>query len=195
MVRSRLASNTAVMRLICPSLAPYLYQLASTLVISLLPFQPTINPGTSKRHRFISRSLKRYLCGASVSGIRNHHGPLIAAGAGKNEKLNTLVVHGARHYHLSKLARRHRVETQRLGLSQWSLARLAQIKKPECTGGEARSRGSLGSIGGRRCPGPISFLATSRASSTCCAWNALNAPARGAIACADSSRNTAARQT
>jgi hypothetical protein len=62
-----------------------------------LPFQPTINLGTSNRNRFISRSLKRDLCWVSTSGIRNHHGPLIATGARKNEKLNTLVVHGTRH--------------------------------------------------------------------------------------------------
>jgi len=62
----------------------------------LLPFHPTINPGTSNRNRFISRSLKRDRCGVSASGIRNHHGPLIAAGARKNEKINTLVVHGTR---------------------------------------------------------------------------------------------------
>jgi hypothetical protein len=65
-----------------------------------LPFQPAINPGTSNRNRFISRSLKRDLCGVRASRIRNHHGPLIAAGARKNEKLNTLVVHGTRHYHV-----------------------------------------------------------------------------------------------
>jgi hypothetical protein len=63
-------------------------------------FPPTINLGTSNRNRFISRSLKRDLCGVSASGKRNHHGPLIAAGARKNEKLNTLVVHGTRHYHV-----------------------------------------------------------------------------------------------
>ena len=57
-----------------------------------LPFQPTINFGTSNRNGFISRSLKRDLCGVTALGIRNHHGPLIAAGACKNEKLNTLVV-------------------------------------------------------------------------------------------------------
>jgi len=65
-----------------------------------LPFQPTINLGTSNRNGFISRSLKRDLYWVSASGIRNHHGPLIAAGARKNEKLNTLVVHGTRHYHV-----------------------------------------------------------------------------------------------
>jgi hypothetical protein len=53
-------------------------------------FQPTINSVTSNRNRFVSRSLKRDLCGVSASGIRNHHGPLIAAGARKNEKLNTV---------------------------------------------------------------------------------------------------------
>src|SRR5262245_1652621 len=61
---------------------------------------PAINPGTSNRNRFISRSLKRELCGVGASRIRNHHGPLIAAGARKNEKLNTVVVHGTRHYHV-----------------------------------------------------------------------------------------------
>ena len=65
-----------------------------------LPFQPTINFGTSNRNGFISRSLKRDLCGVGASRIRNHHGPLIAAGARKNEKLNTVVVHGTRQYHI-----------------------------------------------------------------------------------------------
>jgi len=59
-----------------------------------LPFQPAINLGTSNRNRFISRSLKGGGCRLGASGIRNHHGPLIEAGARKNEKINTLVVHG-----------------------------------------------------------------------------------------------------
>jgi hypothetical protein len=87
MVNAAIPTNTAVMRLICASLAPIPLSACIDLVISLLPFQPTINLGTSNRNRFISRSLKRYRCGASASGIRNHHGPLIAAGARKNEKL------------------------------------------------------------------------------------------------------------
>jgi hypothetical protein len=64
------------------------------------PFQPTINPVTSNRNRFISRSLKTDRGGVSASRIRNHDGPLLAAGARKNEKLNTLMVHGTRHYHV-----------------------------------------------------------------------------------------------
>jgi hypothetical protein len=64
-----------------------------------LPFPPTINSGTSNPNRFISRSHKRDR-GGIASRIRNHDGPLLAAGARKNEKLNTLVVHGTRHYHV-----------------------------------------------------------------------------------------------
>src|SRR5262245_6401306 len=36
---------------------------------------------------------QKALRGVGASGIVNNHGPLIAAGARKNEKINTLVVH------------------------------------------------------------------------------------------------------
>jgi len=51
-----------------------------------LPFQPAINPGTSNRNRFISRSLKRDVCGVRASRIRNHHGPLIEAGIRRSRR-------------------------------------------------------------------------------------------------------------
>jgi hypothetical protein len=66
---------------------------SSPLFCHWLPFQPTINLGSSNGNRFISRSLKSDRCGVSASGVRNHHGPTIAAGTRKNEKLNTFVVH------------------------------------------------------------------------------------------------------
>jgi hypothetical protein len=59
-----------------------------------VPFQPTINPGTSSGDRFISRALNLGACGDSASRIRNHVSPLIAAGARKNQELNPLVFHG-----------------------------------------------------------------------------------------------------
>jgi hypothetical protein len=45
---------------------------------------------------------------------------------------------------LAKAERGIRFNEQRLALSQWPLARLAQIKKSECASGEARGRGRLG---------------------------------------------------
>jgi hypothetical protein len=84
---------------------PFGLQVRSPLILASgrPPFQPTINPGTSNRNRLISRSLRRDRCGVSASGIRNNHGPLIAAGARKNEKINTLVVHGSTNYHVYSL--------------------------------------------------------------------------------------------
>jgi hypothetical protein len=58
-----------------------------------LPLQPIINPVTSSGNRFISRPLKLSGRRVSASGIRNHEGPLTAAGTRKNDKLNTLVFH------------------------------------------------------------------------------------------------------
>jgi hypothetical protein len=58
-----------------------------------LPFQPITNPGTSNGNRFISRPLKLSAARVSAFRVRNHVGPLIAAGACKNDKLNTFVFH------------------------------------------------------------------------------------------------------
>ena len=68
--------------------------------VESLPFQPTVNPATSNRNRFISRSLKRNRGEVGTARIRNRDSPLLPAGARKNEKLNALVGHGTRQYHV-----------------------------------------------------------------------------------------------
>jgi hypothetical protein len=119
-----------------------------------LPFQPTINPGASKRNRFISRSLKRGRRRASASRIRNHHG--IGRGRGARTRKSTSLWFMEREITTLKLARRDR--------SNRKNSADAQRKTPpsHCHSGGGpgpRQLGcSLGVLGhqdpGRRCNAP-----------------------------------------
>jgi hypothetical protein len=95
--------------------------------ISFLPFQPAINLGTSNRNRFISRSLKSGGCGLSASGIRNHHGPVIAAGTCKNQKINAFVVHP--NETLQRLNERHRVKAKKIAAAARAIGSRRKIQR------------------------------------------------------------------